>query len=229
MVQPKNPFVGVVIVGKPGSGKTTEGKMLAEEIGADLYDVGKMFRWEVQNNTQIGTQAGPFMRESLLVPTDLVNKLVYPHLESSFKRLHPFVLVGVPRDLHQAEEFECFVYHSKCVLITICLNADDETACRRIVENRKKSEEKREDDETIKLKKRLIVFQKVVEAMPILRRRSVKFVELETNGKKPKEVHGDVWNKIGSFLCDMGLKRIEKPAVMDQHLTSPGVCLGATV
>jgi hypothetical protein len=97
------------------------------------------------------------------------------------------------------------------------------------VENRKKSEEKREDDETIKLKKRFIVFRKVIEAMPILRRRSVKFVEIETNGKKPKEVHSDVWNEVGDFLCDMGLKRIEQTAVMDQHLSSPGVCLGATV
>jgi adenylate kinase len=93
-----------VIMGVPGSGKSTQAAMLARDLDLVQITVGDMFRWHVQQHTKIGVQVRRTMAAGELVNDDLVESLVQERLE-----LHDwnygFIIDGFPRSPEQAEFF----------------------------------------------------------------------------------------------------------------------------
>jgi adenylate kinase len=93
-----------VIMGVPGSGKSTQAAMLARDLDLVQITVGDMFRWHVRQHTKIGAQVRRTMAVGELVDDDLVESLVQERLE-----LHDwnygFIIDGFPRSPEQAKFF----------------------------------------------------------------------------------------------------------------------------
>jgi len=91
----------LVLLGPPGAGKGTQAKMLAEELGLPHISTGDILRQNVKLNTDLGKQAKDIMDKGLLVPDDLVVKMIDQRFNSpDIKK--GFILDGYPRTLSQA-------------------------------------------------------------------------------------------------------------------------------
>jgi adenylate kinase len=89
----------VVMVGPPGSGKSSQARELSSRVGLRHLSSGDMLRDEVRRGTPIGLQADAFMRAGDLVPDCLVDLLYEQQLGSTASG---FVLDGYPRTAAQA-------------------------------------------------------------------------------------------------------------------------------
>ncbi|OGG04065.1 hypothetical protein A2W14_00590 [Candidatus Gottesmanbacteria bacterium RBG_16_37_8] len=93
----------LIIYGPEGSGKGTQGKLLAEKLNLEVYTSGDLVREKAK---QESTQEGKICRQALLtgqyVPDNVMFKLWQEKLESK-DALKGFILDGFPRNIHQAE------------------------------------------------------------------------------------------------------------------------------
>jgi len=120
-----------VIMGIQGSGKGTQGAMLAKDYDLVQIAVGDLFRWHVQNHTKLGAQVRRIMAAGELVGDDLVEAVVGDRLA-----LHDwnygFVLDGFPRNRRQAE----FFLESYDIDGVIHLDLPDSEVKRRVLARR---------------------------------------------------------------------------------------------
>jgi adenylate kinase len=93
-----------VIMGVQGSGKGTQGLLLAQDLDLVQISVGDMFRWNVQNHTKLGAQVRRIMAAGELVGDDLVESTVRQRLDQHDWN-YGFIVDGFPRNRRQAEFF----------------------------------------------------------------------------------------------------------------------------
>jgi adenylate kinase len=93
-----------VIMGVQGSGKGTQGIMLAEDLDLVHIAVGDIFRWNVQHHTKMGAQVRRTMAAGELVSDDLVEGVVEDRLGQHDWNFG-FIIDGFPRNVRQAEFF----------------------------------------------------------------------------------------------------------------------------
>lgn len=92
----------ILILGAPGSGKGTQGKLLAERLGLPKITTGDILRAAVQSGTPLGLKAKQFMDEGKLVPDSLILDLIKDELAKPGDR-EGAVFDGFPRTAAQAE------------------------------------------------------------------------------------------------------------------------------
>ena len=59
----------ILILGAPGSGKGTQGRILAERLGLPKITTGDIIRAAMKDGTPLGLEAKKFYDEGKLVPT----------------------------------------------------------------------------------------------------------------------------------------------------------------
>lgn len=90
---------GFVFIGPPGSGKGTQAKKLAEFLNYSFISTGDILREEVKKNTKIGKFAKEYMEKGLLVPDEVMLKIIKKNLKKGVN----FILDGFPRTIEQAK------------------------------------------------------------------------------------------------------------------------------
>ncbi len=93
-----------VIMGVQGSGKSTQGQLLAAGFDLVHISVGDIFRWHVQNHTKIGAQVRRIMAAGELVGDDMAEAVTAQRL-AQHDWNYGFVIDGFPRNRRQAEFF----------------------------------------------------------------------------------------------------------------------------
>src|SRR6478672_9381541 len=96
----------IVLLGKQGSGKGTQGERLANEFGMRHLSTGEMFRDSAEAGVEAGLAAKAFMDRGELVPDDLVVKVVEERFANPGEVEPGFVLDGFPRTRTQAGELD---------------------------------------------------------------------------------------------------------------------------
>ena len=68
----------ILLIGAPGSGKSTDAKMIAEKHTEQIssYSTGDLIKEEITNGTSIGNIAKSFVEKGDLVPTQIVVELI---------------------------------------------------------------------------------------------------------------------------------------------------------
>jgi adenylate kinase len=120
-----------VIMGVQGSGKGTQGKMLADDLDLTHIVVGDIFRWNVQNHTKLGAQVRRIVSAGQLVDDELVEAVVRERLERHDWN-YGFLIDGFPRNARQAE----FFLESYDIDGVIHLELPDEEVRRRVLARR---------------------------------------------------------------------------------------------
>jgi adenylate kinase len=95
----------IVILGPPGAGKGTQGKLIAAEAGIPHINTGDMFRAECAAGTELGEKVKTILDDGDLVPDDLTIEVVRTRLAQDDTR-DGFILDGFPRTLAQAEALD---------------------------------------------------------------------------------------------------------------------------
>ncbi len=90
----------LIIAGPPGSGKGTQSKLIAQRFNYLHISTGDILREEVKKGSPEGLYARTFMDKGLLVPDELLNKIIKKKFEATSENL---LFDGYPRNLSQAE------------------------------------------------------------------------------------------------------------------------------
>ena len=120
-----------VIMGVQGSGKGTQGKLLAADLDLVHIGVGDMFRWNVEHHTKIGAQVRRAVAAGALVEDELVESVVRDRL-ADHDWNYGFVIDGFPRNERQAE----FFLESYDIDGVVVLEIPDEEVKRRVAARR---------------------------------------------------------------------------------------------
>jgi adenylate kinase len=94
----------LLLIGPPGSGKGTQAHLLAGRRQLEHISTGDLLRTAIQEGTEVGERARPFVKAGQLVPDELVNEMIAHRFEQNTPRC--FVMDGYPRTLQQAATFD---------------------------------------------------------------------------------------------------------------------------
>jgi adenylate kinase len=120
-----------IIMGIQGSGKGTQGSLLARDHDLVQIAVGDIFRWHVQNHTKLGAQVRRVMAAGNLVGDDLVADVVRKRLDDHDWN-YGFIIDGFPRNAPQAE----FFLESYDIDGVVHLELPDDEVRRRVMARR---------------------------------------------------------------------------------------------
>jgi adenylate kinase len=95
----------LVILGPPGAGKGTQAKRLSQALGVVHLSTGAMLRRAMDEGTELGRLARPYVEAGELVPDDVMLRVVEHALQAPEVVEHGFLLDGFPRTAEQAEAF----------------------------------------------------------------------------------------------------------------------------
>ncbi|MEM1084481.1 MAG: nucleoside monophosphate kinase [Verrucomicrobiota bacterium] len=88
----------LIVLGPPASGKGTQGRRLAQDLGLAYLSTGALLREAVENRTPAGVEAEPILARGGYVSDQLMASLMEPWLETNQAG---WVLDGYPRTLAQ--------------------------------------------------------------------------------------------------------------------------------
>ncbi|WP_294955080.1 adenylate kinase [Sulfurovum sp.] len=122
----------ILIIGAPGSGKTTDAKLIAEkhpEITS--YSTGELIKTEVEKGTAIGHIAKSYVEKGDLVPTQIVVEMI---VDAVNKAPTPAVLLdGFPGKEKQMQYFCDYIFNNDKIQVVsvIEVRVNDELARER--------------------------------------------------------------------------------------------------
>ncbi len=128
----KTVHTNIVLLGKPGSGKGTQGQLIAKEHNLVYISTGKMLRMEIANGTELGKKVEPFMEKGEIVQDEIPIKLIEKRIGN-----HPdskgFIFKGFPRTMIQSYILDGLLMkeHMK-VSAVIEMEIDTITALKRL-------------------------------------------------------------------------------------------------
>lgn len=91
----------LVILGPPGAGKGTQAEFIINKYNIPHISTGDIFRENIKNNTDLGKEAKSYMDKGLLVPDEVVIKIVQDRISRDDCK-DGFLLDGFPRTVTQA-------------------------------------------------------------------------------------------------------------------------------
>lgn len=122
----------LILLGPPGTGKGTQAKLIAAQLGLAHVSTGDMFREAVQQDTELGRQARAYMDRGELVPDEvtiamLLERIGQPDAERGV------VFDGYPRTQQQAQALDDgLASQGKAVDLALHLTASDDEIVRRL-------------------------------------------------------------------------------------------------
>lgn len=124
--------MNLIFLGPPGSGKGTQAKRIAANLGLLHLSTGDVLREAVKNGTGLGKKAQKFMEAGELVPDELIIGLIEEKLKSGALN-DGFILDGFPRTIPQAEALrDMFARNKKLIHRAILLDVTDDEVIRRL-------------------------------------------------------------------------------------------------
>jgi len=155
----------LVLLGPPGSGKGTQGTILAERLGVTHISSGELLRSHVAQGTPLGQQVAKYMEAGELVPDDLVIDIALADAVRAAAATGGYPLGGLPPTLAQAKRaYEIARPAGLSANAVVYLAVPDDEVRRRLIA---RSASGRADDNADVIDHRLEVFH--AETEPLLR------------------------------------------------------------
>ncbi|WP_098038202.1 adenylate kinase [Estrella lausannensis] len=120
----------IILLGPPGSGKGTQAKKVAGELGIPHISTGDLFRENLKQGTDLGKRVKEFLDSGRLVPDAIVVDMLEDRV-SKPDCLKGYVLDGFPRSIPQAEALDRLLASTGSYKV-INLQVADQTIIERI-------------------------------------------------------------------------------------------------
>lgn len=168
----------LLLIGPPGAGKGTQAAKLAEAFNIPAISTGDIFRENVKNETELGTQAKAFMDRGEYVPDSLTNALVRDRLAWADAE-NGFLLDGYPRTGDQVEELDSILSDDgQSLNAVVLITADTDEVVRRLLN--RAAEQGRADDTEDVIRRRLEVYAE--QTAPLIDVYSKRNLVIEVDG-----------------------------------------------
>lgn len=146
----------ILLLGAPGSGKGTQGKLLAERLGIPKIATGDIIRAAIQAASPLGQDAKRYYDAGQLVPDQVVLGLIKEELARP-AAAHGAVFDGFPRTDAQADLVDALLAErGQRLNHVLLLDVDEEELVRRLLHRARI--EGRADDTEDAIKTRLEVY-----------------------------------------------------------------------
>ena len=114
----------IILLGPPGSGKGTQGDLIAEKYGYPKYSSGDLLRQEAKENTPLGKKVAAVMKKGELVEDEIVIELIKEKISGNESK-HGYILDGFPRNINQAKKLENMTDTEREIVFDIRLSEED--------------------------------------------------------------------------------------------------------
>lgn len=117
----------IVLVGPQGSGKGTQGELLAARFSIPTISIGALFRKNVADGTELGKEIEGVLAAGNLVDDELTKRVMAERLKQDDAK-NGFILDGYPRNEKQRKDLEDITSIDHVFMI----NLSDEEAVKRV-------------------------------------------------------------------------------------------------
>lgn len=128
--------MNIILLGPPGSGKGTQGDIIAAALDIRKLSTGDIVRDAINKDTDIGRRAKSYLNSGDLLPDVLIAEMLEAELKPNDWK-YGFILDGFPRTIGQAEALDQIMRdHNTSVNMALEFAVDVDTVTERI-ENRR--------------------------------------------------------------------------------------------
>ncbi len=152
-----------ILFGPPGSGKGTQAAYITKRYGLQHVSTGEMLRKEAEKGTDLGNEVAPIMAEGMLVPDDLIVRVIESRLRET--NAAGVLLDGFPRTVPQAAALDEMLRRTgRKVDLVLFLDVPEDKLIKRLLG--RALTEGREDDNLETIQNRIEVYHRDTE--PVL-------------------------------------------------------------
>jgi adenylate kinase len=175
--------MNIILIGGPGSGKSTYAEFIIKEFGIDHIYPGELLRKAKAQGGEMAKRLAN-LGKGEFAPNDIVLKLVKDAVAKADKG---FVFDGYPRYMQQVRDLE-----KEGIKIdkVVYLNVSPEEVIRRLTARG------REDDKPEIIKNRIALYKKETGPVVEYYRNKPGFIEVKAEGGKPEEIAKMIINKL---------------------------------
>jgi adenylate kinase len=149
--------VNLILLGAPGSGKGTQGVLLAKRLGMHKIATGDLIRTAMKDGTPLGRKAKDFYDQGLLVPDEVVLGLIEEVLQSPAAK-DGVIMDGFPRTQVQAEAVDRLLHaRGRQVDRVLLIDVPEDELVKRMAG--RAAQEARSDDTPEAFRRRLAVYR----------------------------------------------------------------------
>jgi adenylate kinase len=172
----------LILVGIQGSGKGTQGKILAEKFGYKIFETGGELRAIAKEDSELGRKVKKITERGDLVPNEIVMEIV-EHFFTEISADTPVIFDGIPRSDEQRVSLEKLLDEHHREFRALEVRLSDGEALARLL---KRAElEGRADDNLESIKKRIQNFY--THTQPLLDSWKQSNRLISVNGEQPVE------------------------------------------
>lgn len=141
-----------LIIGAPGSGKTTDAEFIAENNPSIThYSAGELFRTEVEKGSELGIIIHKYISKGLIVPIKIAIETILNAINNA--KTNIIIIDGYPRSLEQMEKLDKYLESENNIeLVNVIEVVVSETIARDRVLGRSRGEDDNEKVFTNRMK-----------------------------------------------------------------------------
>ena len=125
----------IILFGKQGSGKGTQGKILAERYGLRVFDMGSELRHMIESATPLGEKIKEIVESGNLVDDNSIMDIVENFLKSLTAK-QSVLFDGIPRTITQAERLLVLLKAHERDSFALLVKISEEEAVKRLTQRR---------------------------------------------------------------------------------------------
>jgi|TARA_B100000287_G_scaffold376909_1_gene378365 adenylate kinase len=175
--------MNIILIGGPGSGKSTYSEFITKELGIDHIYPGELLRKEKEKGGEIAKRLSN-LGKGEFAPNDIVLKLIKDAVAKADKG---FVFDGYPRYMKQVRDME-----KEGIKIdkVVYLNVSPEEVIKRLTARG------RADDKPEVIRNRIALYKKETGPVVEYYRNKPGFIEVKAEGDKPEVIAKDIISKL---------------------------------
>jgi adenylate kinase len=123
-----------LIIGAPGSGKTTDAELIAKNNNAIThYSTGDMLRAEVASGSELGSEINNYISKGLIVPIAIAIETIVHAIKNAPTDV--IIIDGYPRSIEQLDALDAYLQNDTSLELSrvIEVRVSEETARDRVL------------------------------------------------------------------------------------------------